>query len=70
MPSAINWEGLSYHLHQILQNKVGEPSGKEKIHHIEYPFGSLMEAYCQLQIGMDLEYVTVEELFSVKDQFI
>ena len=29
-----------------------------------------MEAYCQLQIGMDLEYITEEELLSVKDQFI
>lgn len=53
-----------------LAEQSGRTSYKEKIHQIEYSYGSLMEAYCQLQLAMDLEYITEEEFLSVKDQFI
>ena len=54
-------------------SNIAEQSGrtyiKEKIHHIEYSYGSLMEAYCQLQIGVDLGYITENDFFKIKDQF-
>ena len=53
-----------------IAEQSGRTSNKEKIHQIEYSYGSLMESYCQLQIGLDLEYITEEEFLSVKDQFI
>ena len=53
-----------------IAEQSGRTSNKEKIHQIEYSFGSLMESYCQLQIGLDLEYITEEEFLSVKEQFL
>lgn len=47
----------------------GRMSIKEKIHFLEIAYGSLMEAYCQLQISQDLGYLTEEDVQSVKDQF-
>ena len=35
---------------------------KEQIHFLEIAFGSLMEVYCQLQIAVDLGYITPEDL--------
>ena len=39
----------------------GRMSYKEKIHFIEIAYGSLMEVYCQLQIAVDLGYITQEQ---------
>ena len=39
---------------------------KEQIHFFEIAFGSLMEVYCQLQIAVDLGYITDEELRAIK----
>lgn len=36
-------------------------SYKEKIHFLEIAYGSLMEVYCQLQIAVDLGYITQEQ---------
>ena len=38
----------------------GRMSYKEKIHFLEIAYGSLMEVYCQLQIAVDLGYITQE----------
>ena len=45
---------------------TGRMSVKEQIHFLEIAFGSLMEVYCQLQIAVDLGYITDEELNEVK----
>lgn len=37
-------------------------SDKEKERFIEVAYGSLLESYCQLQIAMDLNYITKEQL--------
>ena len=39
---------------------------KEQIHFLEIAFGSLMEVYCQLQIAVDLGYITAEDFQIVK----
>ena len=39
----------------------GRVSVKEKIHFLEIAYGSLMEVYCQLQIAVDLGYITQEQ---------
>ena len=44
----------------------GRISTKEQIHFLEIAFGSLMEVYCQLQIAVDLGYITLEDLQKTK----
>jgi len=39
----------------------GRTSIKEKVHFIEFSYGSLMEVLSQLDIATDLGYITVEE---------
>ena len=39
---------------------------KEQIHFLEIAYSSLMEVYCQLQIAVDLGYITSEDLQIVK----
>ena len=39
---------------------------KEQAHFLEIAFGSLMETYCQLQIAVDLNYITTEDLQNIK----
>lgn len=48
----------------------GRRSIKEKIHFLEISFGSLMEAYCQLEIALDLGYITTETHSSIKINFM
>lgn len=48
----------------------GRMSIKEKIHFLEIAFGSLMEAYCQLQIAVDLNYIWKEDLSIVNEKII
>ena len=48
----------------------GRMSIKEKIHFLEIAFGSLMEAYCQLQIANDLNYILDEEFIVAKEKII
>ena len=48
----------------------GRASFKEKSHFIEIAYGSLMEAFCQLQIAQDLGYLTSEDIDAIRPQFI
>jgi len=41
---------------------------KDQIHFLEIAFGSLSEVYCQLQLAVDLDYMTDEDLKSVKTE--
>lgn len=44
----------------------GRNSNKEKIHFIEIAFGSLTESFSQLQIAVGLNYLTLEEIESIR----
>ena len=48
----------------------GRSSNKEKVHFIEIAYGSLMEAFSQLQIAQDLEYITEEDIDTIRPSFI
>jgi four helix bundle protein len=48
---------------------AGRDSYKEKIHFIEISFGSLMEAFSQLQIAQDLGYVSEDDVEIVRPMF-
>lgn len=48
----------------------GRNSFKEKSHFIEIAYGSLMEAFSQLQIAQDLEYLSLTEIDTIRPQFI
>ena len=45
---------------------TGRVAIKEQIHFLEIAYASLMEVYCQLQIAVDLGYITPEDLQIVK----
>ena len=45
---------------------TGRLAIKEQIHFLEIAYASLMEVYCQLQIAVDLGYITPEDLQVVK----
>jgi four helix bundle protein len=45
---------------------TGRMAIKEQTHFLEIAFGSLMEVYCQLQIAVDLNYITPEDLQNIK----
>lgn len=47
----------------------GRQSVKEKIHFIEIAFGSLTEAFCELEIACDLNYIKSEKLDALRPQF-
>ena len=38
----------------------GRNSFKEKVHFLEFSYGSLMEVLSQMDVACDLEYITVE----------
>ena len=44
----------------------GRRSLKEQIHFLEIAYGSLMETYNQLQIAIDLTYITEESVEAIK----
>ena len=48
----------------------GRNSFKEKSYFIEVAYGSLMEAFSQLQIAQDLGYLTDEDIDGIRPQFI
>ena len=48
----------------------GRSSNKEKVHFIEVAYGSLMEAFSQLQIAQDLGYITEEDIDTIRPSFI
>lgn len=45
---------------------IGRMAVKETVHFLEIAFGSLMEVYCQLQIAVDLGYITEDDFKQVK----
>lgn len=47
----------------------GRDSNKEKIHFLEIAFGSLMEAFSQLQNAQDLNYINKTEVEDLRKQF-
>lgn len=48
----------------------GRSSNKEKVHFIEIAYGSLMEAFSQLQIAQDLGYIAEEDVDTKRPSFI
>lgn len=49
-----------------IAESTGRLAVKEQIHFLEIAYASLMELYCQLQIAVDLGYMTPDELQIVK----
>ena len=47
---------------------MGRLSEKDKLHFIEFAFGSLYETMSQIEIALDLEYITTEEYNDVESQ--
>ena len=47
----------------------GRSSFKEKIRFLEIAYSSLMEVYCQLQLAVDLNYITSSEFDNLKPMF-
>ena len=45
---------------------TGRIAIKETIHFLEIAYGSLMEMYCQLQIAVDLNYITEADFMEIK----
>ena len=52
-----------------IAEQSGRTSYKEKVHFLEIAYGSLMEAYCQLDIAVDLGYISSEDLAPLKNLF-
>lgn len=52
-----------------IAEQSGRTSYKERIHFLDIAYGSLMETYCQLEIAVDLGYISIETLKSIKDLF-
>ena len=48
---------------------TGRLSVKEKTHFLEIAYGSLLETYCQLQIAVELDYISSEELKVINPLF-
>src|SRR5574344_1137392 len=48
---------------------MSRSSNKEKVHFLDISYGSLMEAFCQLDAAVDLGYITEKELVSVRSLF-
>ena len=44
----------------------GRMAVKEQIHFLEIAYGSVMEVYCQLQIAVDLGYITIDDFKQIK----
>lgn len=53
-----------------IAEQSGRVSKKEKAHFIEISYGSLMEAYCQLQIAVDLNYISQEAFDNLKESIL
>lgn len=44
----------------------GRASFKEKVHFLEFSYGSLMEVLSQMDVACDLEYITTEEFNNIE----
>ncbi len=47
---------------------MGRFSEKERVHFLEISYGSLMEVICQLEIAVQLDYISKEENEALLDQ--
>ena len=47
----------------------GRFSSKEKIHFVEISYGSLLEAYCELQLAHDFGYISEDAFVNIGPQF-
>ena len=47
----------------------GRKSLKEKMHFLEIAFGSMTEAFCELQTACDLGYITEQQFEDLRPQF-
>ena len=47
----------------------GRNSYKEKIHYLEIAFGSMTESFSQLQIAVELGYISDDDIESLRPQF-
>ena len=45
---------------------LSRTSNKEKSHFLDIAYGSLMEAHCQLEIAVDLKYISEEEFQTIE----
>ena len=48
----------------------GRVSLREQLHFLEISYGSLMEAFSQLQIAQDLGYITEKDVDGIRPSFI
>ena len=57
-----------------IPSNIAEGNGrmaiKEQVHFLEIAYGSIMEVYCQLQIAVDLGYITKEDFKQIKPQLV
>lgn len=53
-----------------IPSNIAEGNGriaiKEQIHFLEIAYGSVMEIYCQLQLALDLGYISEEDFNQIK----
>ena len=47
----------------------GRPSAKERARFVEIAYGSLMESFCQLQLAVELNYITADALGLLRPKF-
>lgn len=48
----------------------GRSHAKDKAHFVDIAYGSLLETYSELLTAADLGYITEQEVFNIKPQFI
>lgn len=44
----------------------GRVSNKEKVHFLEFSYGSLMEVLSQMDVACDLQYITIDEFNNIE----
>lgn len=49
-----------------IAEESGRASNKEKVHFLEFSYGSLMEVLSQMDVACDLDYITTEEFNSIE----
>ena len=62
-----NTQSRSFHNFKLAE-AMGRLSDKDKLHFIEFAFSSLYETMSQIEIALDLEYITTEEYNDVESQ--
>lgn len=52
-----------------IAESCGRRSYKEKIHFLEIAYGSLLESYCQLQIAVSVDYISVDDVENLRNEY-